>query len=54
MSIFAFTVIGLGIVFWLSRRPGMNEGMRKGLRIVTAILFLLALATLGYMLYLVT
>ncbi|MFA9262830.1 MAG: hypothetical protein ACEQSB_05810 [Undibacterium sp.] len=54
MSIFALAAIALGIVFWLSRWPRMSEGVKKGLQIVSVVLFLVVLATLGYALYLVT
>lgn len=54
MSIFAFAVIALGIVFWISRRPGLSEGSKKGLQIASAILLLIVIATLGYALFLVT
>lgn len=54
MSIFALAAIALGIVYWLSRRPGMSEGMKKGLQFASVILLVVVLATLGYALYLVT
>lgn len=54
MSIFAFAIIALGITFWLSRRPGMSEGMKKVWQIMSVILLSITLTTLVYALFLVT